>query len=305
VPNIVPGRLAAPSIVLVLLLTVLPATAQDWDEVEIGTEPLNGGLHMLTGAGGNLIICPGEDGVFLVDDQFAPLSDRILAAIAEISDRPVRFVINTHWHGDHTGGNENMGKAGAILVAHDNVRERMSAEQFIELWDRTVEPSPPGALPVVTFNDTVTFHLNGETIEIFHLENAHTDGDGVVHFKNANVIHAGDILFNGSYPYIDVHTGGSVNGVLAAVDAILERCDDRTQIVCGHGPLADRAALETYRDVVMRSRDAVQALIDAGKSLEEIQAAKPTATWDAEWGTGFIEPDVFVKLIYQSLTGGP
>ncbi|MDH3600750.1 MAG: MBL fold metallo-hydrolase, partial [Candidatus Tectomicrobia bacterium] len=183
-------------IILALWVVVgLPGQIQaqrDFSKVEIGTTQLADGLYMLTGAGGNIGVSVGQDGLFLIDDQFAPLSDKIMAALKKLSEGPIRFVLNTHWHGDHTGGNENMGHAGAVIVSHDNVRKRLSTEQFIKAFDRKVPPSPPGALPVVTFPESVTLHLNGETIHAFHVDPAHTDGDSVVHFRNANVIHAGD-----------------------------------------------------------------------------------------------------------------
>ena len=276
-------------------------SAQDFTGVEITVKELRGSVRMLTGAGGNLGVSAGEDGVFLIDDQFAPLTDKITAAIKTFSDEPVRFVLNTHWHGDHTGGNENLGKAGAVIVAHENVRKRMSAEQFIEGLGRKVPAAPKDALPVVTFAESVTFHLNGETIAVTHVDPAHTDGDSTVHFKDANVIHTGDLFFNGLYPFIDVSSGGGIDGVIAAADTVIALCDDETQIIPGHGPLATKADYVTYRDVLTKIRDNVKKLIDAGKTQDEVIAAKPTAEFDEKWGQGFMRPDVFVSIVYDSL----
>jgi len=289
--------------VAVLLCLVLPValSAQDFSDVVIETTAVSGNVHMLKGAGGNLAISSGEDGVILVDDQFAPLTDKIRAAIAEVSDGDIRFVLNTHWHGDHVGGNENLGKAGTLIVAHDNVRVRMSTEQFNELFDRSTPASPKDALPVVTFNDTATFHLNGETIRAFHVPPAHTDGDSIVHFVNADVVHMGDLYFQGKYPFIDVDSGGSIDGVIAAADQVLAMVDDSTKIIPGHGPLSNKAELMEYRNMLSDIRKIVADMMAAGKSADEIQAAMPTKPWDEVWGGGFMKPDVFTSIVVRSL----
>ncbi len=271
-------------------------------DVAIEAIPVAGSIHMLKGRGGNLGVCVGPDGSFLVDDQFAPLTDKILAAIATIHPGPLRFVLNTHWHGDHTGGNENLGKAGTLVVAHDNVRVRMSTEQFNTVFADTTPPSPAAALPVVTFNDAVTLHLNGEEIHAFHVPPAHTDGDAIVHFRRANVIHAGDIYFNGMYPFIDIDSGGSIRGVLAAVDRILALADANTHIIPGHGPLSNRIELERYRAMLAGVVDAIAPAIGRGATLEEVVAAAPTATFDAIWGNGFMKPPQFTKIVYLDLS---
>src|SRR5258706_9143076 len=196
---------------------------------------------MLTGAGGNIGVSAGEDAVFVIDDQYAPLTDRITAAIAKITPKPVRFVLNTHWHGDHTGGNENFGKGGSLIVAHENVRKRMSVEQFIEAFNMRSPAAPPVALPVVTFAQSVTFHLNGDEIRAIHMPNAHTDGDAVVHFLRNDVVHMGDIYFNGMYPFIDDATGGSVEGVIPACDKGDALVSDKTHIIPGHGRPSNKA----------------------------------------------------------------
>lgn len=285
------------------LFVALPASAQ-MEDVVIETTPLTDSLHMLTGQGGNLVVCSGDDGVFLVDDQYAPLTDRIRAAISEIHDGDVRFVLNTHWHADHTGGNENFGEAGSVIVAHDNVRERMSVDQFNELFDRGTPASPPAALPVVTFADGLTFHLNGQTIEVIHFAHAHTDGDAIVHFVDDDVIHTGDIVFWGLYPFIDVDSGGSVDGVIAATGALLDMSGASTRFVPGHGTVLGRQELTAYRDMLVELRATVAGLLAEGRSEDEIVAAAPTADYDAEWGQVWLDGETFTRILCRSLTDG-
>ena len=302
--RIVAAALGAASVSTVAMVMVArPARGQGPDPatVTVALQKAGEGVHMLTGAGGNIGVSVGKDGVFLVDDQYAPLTPKILAALQTLDPRPPRFVLNTHWHGDHSGGNENMGKAGALLVAHDNVRVRMSTDQFSAAFNRTTPASAPGALPVVTYDQAVTFHLNGGAIHAFHVPPAHTDGDSVVHFRAANVIHAGDVFFNGIYPFIDVSSGGSIDGVIGAADRMLALAGAETKIIPGHGPLASRADLQAYRDMLAGVRGAVNALVDAGKTEDETKAARPTAPWDDKWGKGFMKPEVFTGIVYQSL----
>ncbi len=295
-------------LVSVLICLALPAasTAQnEMEDVQIETVKVADGIYMLIGRGGNIGVSVGDDCAFLIDDQFAPLTEKILAAVAKISDQPIRFVLNTHFHGDHTGGNENLGQSGVLIVAHDNVRERMSVEQFNFFSNSTRPASPTGALPVVTFNDTVTFHFNGEEIHAYHVPPAHTDGDSIVHFRKSNVVHLGDLYFNGIFPFIDVASGGSIDGVIAAAARALEQIDDKAMIIPGHGPLSNRAELAAYHEMLIGVRKQVKAQVDAGKSLEETLAAKPAAAFEEEWGDGFLNTETFLGIVYQSLTKSP
>jgi len=272
---------------------------QDFSKVQIKTIPVADGVYMLAGRGGNIGLFVGQDGAFLIDDQYAPLTDKILEAISAVTDKPVRFLVNTHWHGDHTGGNENIGKGGTIIVAHDNVRKRLAKGQFMKVFNANIPPAPPKALPVITFADGVTFHWNNETLEVVHSKSAHTDGDAVVYFKSANVVHVGDLFFNGIYPFIDAGSGGSLEGVIAGVDEVLGRIDDNTKVIPGHGPLGSKTDLKAYRDMLATVHGRMTELIKEGKNIDEIVAAKPTADYDAKWGGGFLKPDKWVKIVYS------
>jgi len=280
----------------------LASVAQDWDKVEVKTEALRGNLHVLYGAGGNIGISAGEDGIFIIDDQYAPLTDKIKAAIASISDKDVRFAINTHFHGDHSGGNENIGSSGTVIVAHDRVRQRMSEGAFVKAFNMTMEPQPKAALPVVTFNDEISLHLNGEEARIIHVKSAHTDGDSIIHFKGSNLIHMGDLFFNGLMPFIDVPNGGSVDGVIAGVDLALSMANDDTIVIPGHGPVTDKAGLADYRQMLQETRGIVAALKAEGLSLEEAQAKKPFAAFEAKWKPFHATfADEYVRFIYTSI----
>jgi cyclase len=287
------------------LLLFIPALClaqnNDYAKVEVKSSPLRGSTHMLTGAGGNIVASVGVDGTFVVDDQFAPLTEKIRKSLEAISKQPVRFVMNTHWHGDHTGGNENFGKSGAVIVAHDNVRKRMSTEQFMKALNRKVEASPAAALPIVTFTQNMSFHLNGDTIRVKHVADAHTDGDALVKFEQANVLHMGDTFFNGGYPFIDISSGGSIGGLLSAINAGLALCDEKTIVVPGHGVRTDRKGLQAYGAMLKGHRDQIAALKAEGKTIEQVIAAKPTAANNEKYGKGFIKPEQFIQFVYETL----
>ena len=288
----------------VLLYFPWHAIAQDTEEVTLITSQVADGLYMISGRGGNISISVGDNGVVMIDDNYAPLTPAVLKAVASVTDQPVRLILNTHYHADHTGGNDNFGKTGSVIVAHDNVRKRMSVELLRDWFGEvaTVEASPPGGLPIITFDNTVSFHLNGQEVFIFHVENAHTDGDSVVHYRNANVIHTGDIVFYGLYPYIDVMNGGSVKGTIAAVDKILKLVDDDTKVIPGHGPLTDTAGLREYRDVLATIVGRIEALMAEGKTEKEVLAAQPSAEFDAKWGQSFSPAEKWIPAVYRDLS---
>jgi glyoxylase-like metal-dependent hydrolase (beta-lactamase superfamily II) len=293
-------RLLLPALASLTCLAAPAAAQRDFSKVEVKVERIAPGVAVLFGAGGNVGLSYGEDGNVVVDDQYAPMSDKIVAAIATVDPDPVRFVINTHWHGDHTGGNEAMGGKGAVILAHDNVRRRMSSEQFIAFFEEKVPPSPRGALPVVTFADGVTLHLNGDTLHVVHVANAHTDGDALIHWQEANVLHMGDTFFHQvTFPFIDLSSGGSIDGLIAAVDKGIAAANDATRIIPGHGPVATRAELVAYRAMLADVRAKVASGIKKKRSLAQIQATAPAARYGM--ADGFIKPDQFVAFVHDSL----
>ena len=282
---------------LILIVPVL-CLGQNFDDVKIESQKLSENVYMLTGAGGNIGVSVGEDGVFVIDDQFAPLSDKILDAIKAISDEPLRFLANTHWHGDHTGGNANMTKAGATIMAHDNVRKRL-----VETPPRDNSERPKEALPVITFNNKLNLHLNGEHIALFHVDQAHTDGDVMVYFTQSNVLHTGDTYFKGRFPYIDLNSGGSIDGYIKAVERALLVIDDDTKIIPGHGTVSNISEYKTFLDMLRDLRERVMTEIKAGKTEEEVVSNEAiTKPYDDKgFGSGFINSERIRSIIYKSL----
>lgn len=275
-----------------------PAAAQLQEpDFTLQAQELGEGLYMLSGRGGNIAVSTGTDGTFLVDDQYAPAVPEINAALGRLGAPPTRFVLNTHWHHDHTGGNEPLAAAGTVVVAHANVRARMSVPQERRFLGGAIPASPAGALPIVTFDDALTLYLNGHRIRAMHLAQAHTDGDVAIHFEEANVVHAGDLLFNRRYPFIDIDSGGTVEGLLAAVDHLLAVTDDGTRIIPGHGPLATRADLAAYRAMLVETSARVRKLLDEGRDADQIVAAAPNADYDATWAWSFITAERYVRML--------
>ena len=263
--------------------------------------PVTDQITMLSGKGGNIGLFIGEDGTFLIDDQFAPLTDKIVAAIKSVGGDFPKFLINTHYHGDHTGGNENLGQRGTLIVSHDNVRERLSLGSFIAAFNMKREAVSPNGLPVVTFSEDISFHLNGDNIRASHVPHAHTDGDSFIYFKKANVIHAGDLFFNGFYPFIDVTHGGSLKGMIKGVDRVLALADEHTKIIAGHGPLGDKAELTAYRQMLMTAYDRLRRLKMEGKTAQQAAAEKPLSDLEATWGDGLFKGDRWIEIIYSGV----
>ena len=263
-----------PRIPTLLLLIAVTAQAQDMSDVEVKVHAVAGNVYFLEGRGGNIGMCAGEDGVFLIDDQYAPLTDKIVAAVRTVSNEPIRFLVNTHMHPDHTGGNENFGKMGTIIFGHDNVRKQMALSGY------TQEP------PLVTFSEDVTFHINDETVSVFKVPDSHTNGDSFIKFENANVVHTGDVYRTTSYPYIDTNNGGSYLGTIDALDLLIEVSDEGTKIVPGHGVISDVGEVRAQRDMLVVIRNRVRAAVDDGMSLEEVQSAGLTAEYDERWDSG-------------------
>ncbi|HTP94680.1 MAG TPA: MBL fold metallo-hydrolase [Burkholderiales bacterium] len=281
----------------VLLSFTVRAQTPNFDAVQIKTLKVAQNIYMLEGMGGNIALSVGEDGVLMVDDQFAPLSAKILDAIKAITDKPVRFLVNTHYHWDHTGGNENIGKLGALIVAHDNVYKRMASNQVVTLLKQSLPPYPKVALPVITFSDRVTYHINGDDIVVLHVPPSHTDGDSFVRFQDANVVHTGDVFASGRYPFIDVENHGSVMGIVKAMDMLIPTLDEFTKVIPGHGPVSTRKEVIAYRHMIYTIGTRVQKLVKQGKTLEQVIAAKPAAEFDAEWGK-FRKTDDFIPFVY-------
>jgi len=286
---------------IVLLLFAISVTAQtDFSKVEIKVTKVAGNVYMLEGAGGNIGVSVGDDGILIVDDQFAPLADKIRAALKGIADKKLRFILNTHWHGDHTGGNVAFGPE-APVIAHDNVRKRMAVEQKSEVFKRTTPASPKEALPVITFNQNLTVHFNGEEIRAIHFPQGHTDGDSVIFFAGSNVVHLGDDFFAGRFPFVDLESGGSVEGLTKNIGEIITKIPAGAKLIPGHGPLSGIEDLMNYHNMLVTTSDIVRAKIKAGKTLEQIKSEGLPDTWKS-WGTGFIKTDVWLETIYRSLT---
>ena len=268
---------------------------------KVTVQKLRGNISILMGAGGNIAVLPGRDGKLLIDAGFAGARPQITSALASISSDPIKHLINTHWHFDHTDGNDWVHSVGAVILAHTNTRKHLSTTTRVEGWDFTFPPSPPGAIPAEVFDDERTVELNGTTVALKYYAPAHTDSDISVYFTDADVFHVGDTFWNGYYPFIDYSTGGSIDGMIHATQANMEKATDKMVVVPGHGAVGDKSQLAFYRDLLIGTREKVAALKKQGKSLDEIVAAKPTAATDEKWGTGFRSPKDFIGDVFQGV----
>lgn len=302
---ILPNRWPAVlSLLPLLVLASNPAAAQRVKEGPVETTPLRGGIYMMAmGTAGNVGVSVGDDGAFIIDDQFAEMADRLKTAVGELTDKPIKYVLNTHWHGDHSGSNANFGRSGYTIVAHENVRARLSSVQYDLMVKTGTRPHPQEALPVITYSDRMTFYFNDDIIDVIHLPPGHTDGDSAFYFREANVLHSGDAFMNRGYPKIDVTSGGTIKGNIEAIDVMLGMIDDDTIVLPGHGPLADKVRMIAMRDMLVEARARVVELIDKGLSLKEIKDAKPLAPLDPKWSEGLLKGRAFTTLIYQGETG--
>lgn len=285
----------------VVLLCAVSAHAQtDFSKVEVKATKVAGNVYMLQGSGGNIGVSVGDDGLLIVDDQFAPLADKIRAALKGLADKKLRFILNTHWHGDHTGGNVAFGPE-ATIIAQDNVRKRLATEQKSTVFNSTTPPSPKEALPVITFNDSLSVHFNGEDIRAIHFPHGHTDGDSVIFFSASNVVHLGDDFFAGRFPFVDLESGGSVEGLVKNIGELVGKIPADAKLIPGHGPISTLDDLKSYHRMLQQTTEIVRAKIAAGKTLDQIKTEGLPAEW-APWGAGFIKTDRWVETIYKSLT---
>ena len=294
-----PVKFLVMTVLTISLLLSFASRAQD--PVKVEATKVQDNIYMITGQGGNIGLFTGADGSFMIDDQFAPLTEKIIEVVKSVGGDVPSYLINTHFHGDHSGGNENLGKAGTMIMAHDAVRQRLVNGSFIGAFGMKAEPASKSALPTVTYSETMHLHINDETVHIIHVPRAHTDGDSFVVFKSANVVHAGDLFFNGFFPFIDGAHGGSVNGVIAGVDTILALTDGDSKIIPGHGPLADRADLQRYRDMLAIAYERLLKLKNQGVSAEDAVLQAPLEDLAADWGGGIFTADKWIGVIYPAV----
>ena len=291
-------------IILVFLFTMnllSSAYAQKFKDVEISVDQLTNGTFILTGKGGNIGLSIGKDGILLIDSQFKQLSDKIIAAIGKITDKPIRFVINTHWHQDHNDGNENLANKGAIIIAHENVLKRLTNDQFVEFLNREYNPPSSKSLPTITYdNQSITIDFNEDKIDIYHIPNAHTDGDSIIYFNNNNIIHTGDIFVNGRYPFIDRSSGGSIDGLITGIEKTISLINDDTQIIPGHGPISNLHELQDYLHMLKDLRQQVQYMVNDGASLDQIVKSSIADNYSL-YSDSFISSEDFLGFVYNDL----
>jgi glyoxylase-like metal-dependent hydrolase (beta-lactamase superfamily II) len=279
------------------------AQAPDYTKVEYRNEKLTDNLFVLFGGGGNIAVLTGPDGSLVVDSDVPEMSAKMRAAVSLVSDRPARFLVDTHYHFDHAGGNPTLGRGNVVIVAQENVRQRLSGKQTLKQdgIDLTFDPTPREGLPLVTFEDGLQFHVNGEDVSVVHVAHAHTDGDAFVFFEKANVLHTGDLMMSVGYPIVDAGNGGSLDGLIAGHERIIKLCNDKTRVIPGHGPVVGKADLQAYHDMLVTIRQRVADLMRKGRSVEEVVAAHPSREFDERWGKGFYKPDLFVQRVFIEL----
>ncbi|MBT8189622.1 MAG: MBL fold metallo-hydrolase [Bacteroidia bacterium] len=288
-------------LLFVFLFSWLTVLGQGFDDVEVKIHPVTENIFMLEGMGGNIGLSVGDDGVLLIDDQFAELGPKIESAIASVSDHPVKYLVNTHWHGDHTGSNSHFSEKGAIIIAHENVRERLSTDQ-VRPFRRSTPASPVSAWPELTFGDAMKIHMNGESIHLIHVHNAHTDGDAMVYFPESNVLHMGDLFFNHRFPYVDTSSGGHPDGAIKAVDAALMIADKDTKIIPGHGEQAGYQDLLDYKAMWLEMRSRVMDAIDQDVAIDTADVDALIKGYE-EWEWGFIDGKKFLKMLFGAYSG--
>ena len=270
--------------------------------LELNTTKLTDSMYVIHGSGGNVILSIGNGGLILVDDQYAPVTEKMMSLIANITNKPIKFVINTHWHPDHVGGNERLGEAGAVIVSHENVRKRLNHDQFFGMINQTIPALSKKGLPIITFSDNMTFYQNNDEIRISYLDNGHTDGDSVVYFTRNNVIHVGDDFSDKAYPFMDLSTGGSIDGLIFSLKSIISMINNDTKVVAGHSGISNQTIVKDYVNMLIDVRSLISNMIKEGKSLDEIIQSKPTAQYDTTYRDySFIKPKDFVTNIYESL----
>ncbi len=289
-----------PVLFLAQIVPPAPVSGQDkFDDVQFEATHVAGRVYMLGGSSGNIGVSVGADGILIIDDQIAPLAEKIRAAVKSLSDGKIKFVLNTHWHGDHTGGNVKFG-ADAPIIAHENVRKRLSVTQSVR--GRTVEALPPGGLPVITFADSLSIHFNGEELRVIHTPHSHTDGDSVILFSESNVAHLGDLFFSGRFPFVDLQSGGSIDGLTTSIQLMIEQLQPDVKIIPGHGPISTLDDLKAYHKMLVETSRIVQAQMGKGRSVEDIKKKGFPAIYE-EWGSGFISTDFWIETLFESLSG--
>lgn len=289
-------------IVLVVLLSLSKLDLINASHLEINTTKLTDNMYIIQGSGGNVILYDVEDGVILVDDQYAPVTEKIEAIIANLTNKSIKIVINTHWHPDHTGGNENLGELGAIIISHENVRKRLNDDQFFEFINMTIPALSEKGLPIITFSDNITIYQNDDEIKIVHLDNGHTDGDSAVYFSNNNIIYVGDDFSDRSYPFVDLSSGGSIDGLISSLQKVLLMIDNDTKVIAGHSGISNKTKVEDYLDMLINIKDNINKMMQEEKSLDDIIKSRPTLKYDDIYHDySFIKPKDFITNIYMSL----